>query len=116
MRLVGARIFLAEDQEHLDRLLDAKSRENAPLVDKIIICDERALFLYDDPRIELFGSLAAKGGELPAAMAQVIELESKVRSDDTSAIISLRHYRISKGSLSHAKRGHHWFRIELFSR
>jgi long-chain acyl-CoA synthetase len=87
LRLVGARIFVAEDQEHLDRLLDAEARENAPLVDKIIICDDRALFLYNDPRIELFKSVAKKGREQPRAIARVAELESKVRSDDTSAII-----------------------------
>src|SRR3954470_9071189 len=63
LRLVGARIFVAEDQEHLDRLLDAEIKENASLVDKIIICDERALFLYDDPRIELFESVMQKGRE-----------------------------------------------------
>ncbi len=50
LRLCGARVFWAEDQEHLDRLLAAEEKENAPLVDSIIVCDERALFLYDDPR------------------------------------------------------------------
>ena len=87
LRLVGARIFVAEDQEHLDRLLDAEARENAPLVDKIIICDERALFLYDDPRIELFKSVVKKGREQPQPFAEAAELEAKVRSDHTSAII-----------------------------
>ena len=57
----GRTIFIAEDQEHLDRLLDAEASENAPLVDKIIICDERALFLYDDPRIEIVQRALAEG-------------------------------------------------------
>ena len=34
MRLVDARIFVAEDQEHLDRLLAAEASENAPLVEQ----------------------------------------------------------------------------------
>src|SRR5690349_7618726 len=60
LRLVGARMFVAEDQEHLDRLLDAEAKEGAPLVDKIFICDERALFLYNDARIELFSAVLDK--------------------------------------------------------
>jgi long-chain acyl-CoA synthetase len=87
LRLVGARMFVAEDQEHLDRLLDAEAKENAPLVDKIIVCDERALFLYDDPRIELFGELARKGREDPDSAGHLIELEQRVRPDQASAII-----------------------------
>jgi long-chain acyl-CoA synthetase len=87
LKLVGARIFVAEDQEHLDRLLDAEAKENAPLVDKIIICDERALFLYDDPRIELFESVAQKGREDSRSITRVAELEAAVRHDQPSAII-----------------------------
>ena len=81
------RIFIAEDQEHLDRLLDAEAKENAPLVDKIIVCDERALFLYDDPRIEPFGSVISRGNTDPAAQSKVIEFEKTVKPDDVSAII-----------------------------
>jgi long-chain acyl-CoA synthetase len=87
LRLVGARIFVAEDQEHLDRLLEAEATENAPLVDKIIVCDKRALFLYDDPRIELFSEVTRKGQEQSPALEQVSELESKVAPDLASAII-----------------------------
>jgi long-chain acyl-CoA synthetase len=87
LRLAGARLFVAEDQEHLDRLLDAEVTNSGPLVDKIIVCDERALFLYDDPRIEPFSELVRKGSENPHSPADVAELESKVGSDCTSAII-----------------------------
>jgi long-chain acyl-CoA synthetase len=87
LRLAGARIFVAEDQEHLDRLLDAEAKENAPLVDKIIVCDERALFLYDDARIEFFSSVARKGREDANSIARAAELEAQVRSHHTSAII-----------------------------
>jgi long-chain acyl-CoA synthetase len=87
LRLAGARIFVAEDQEHLDRLLDAEAKENAPLVDKIIVCDERALFLYNDTRIEFFSSVERKGREHANSIARAAELEAQVRSDQTSAII-----------------------------
>jgi long-chain acyl-CoA synthetase len=97
MRLVGARIFVAEDQEHLDRLLDAEATVNAPLVDKIIVCDERALFLYEDARIEPFSKVAQKGCADACALAQVSELESRVCADLTSAII------FTSGTTGHPK-------------
>lgn len=97
LRLAGARLFVAEDQEHLDRLLDAEAKENAPLVDKIIICDERVLFLYDDPRIELFSSVARRGRDDAGSVAKVVELERQVRFDQTSAII------FTSGTTGHPK-------------
>ena len=97
MRLVGARIFVAEDQEHLDRLLEAEAKENAPLVDKIIICDERALFLYDDPRIELFRSIEQKGRADTESLERVKALEALVRHDQPSAII------FTSGTTGHPK-------------
>src|SRR5262245_4595533 len=87
LRLAGSRIFVAEDQEHLDRLLDAEARENAPLVDKIIICDERALFLYDDTRIELLSALVGRARGNSGMLANVVELEGNVTPDVPSAII-----------------------------
>jgi long-chain acyl-CoA synthetase len=87
LRLVGARILVAEDQEHLDRLLDAEAREGSPLVDRIIMCDERALFLYDDPRIATFAQVAEAGRASPQLLAEVERLERSVTPDTTSAII-----------------------------
>jgi len=87
LRLVGARVFVAEDQEHLDRLFDAEARENAPLVEKIIVCDERALFLYDDPRISTFSEIAKVGRESPQHLPEVERLERSTTPETTSAII-----------------------------
>ena len=85
LRLAGARMFMAEDQEHLDRLLAAEARQNAPIVDTIIVCDGRALFLYDDPRIVLFSDMVAKAdGD---GLAQAAAFERQVNADTTSAII-----------------------------
>ncbi len=114
MRLVGARIFVAEDQEHLDRLLDAEATVNAPLVDKIIVCDERALFLYEDPRIELFSEVARKGREDARALAEVSELESKVcRRPDQRHHLHVGDNGISQSGLPHAKCRHHRFWIQF---
>jgi len=97
MRLAGARLFVAEDQEHLDRLLDAEAKEKTILVDKIIVCDERALFLYDDPRIELFRNVAQKGRDDTEALTEVLRLESKLTGDLTSAMI------FTSGTTGHPK-------------
>ena len=87
LKLVGARFFVAEDQEHLDRLLVAEARENTQLVDKIVIIDDRVLFLYDDPRIILFSEVTRLGYESKEHLSKVIELEEKVQPASYSAII-----------------------------
>ncbi len=100
VRLAGARLFVAEDQEHLDRLLDAEAKEKTSLVDKIIVCDERALFLYDDPRIESFRNVAQKGRDYPDALTEVLRLESEVTANVTSAMI------FTSGTTGHPKAAH----------
>jgi len=97
VRLAGARLFVAEDQEHLDRLLDAEAKEKTRLVDKIIVCDERALFLYDDSRIESFCKVAQKGRDDPDALTEVLRLEGKVSANVTSAMI------FTSGTTGHPK-------------
>jgi long-chain acyl-CoA synthetase len=87
LKLAGARLFVAEDQEHLDRLLAAEAKEGAPLVERIIVCDSRALFLYDDARILRFGEIMAMGARSQARQAEVDPLAAAVRPETYSAII-----------------------------
>jgi long-chain acyl-CoA synthetase len=86
LKLAGARLFVAEDQEHLDRLLAAEKLEGGPLVDRIIVCDCRTLFLYDDPRILRFSEVMGMGDE-KARQAEVDRLAEAVRPETYSAII-----------------------------
>ncbi|MGD0042260.1 MAG: AMP-binding protein [Isosphaeraceae bacterium] len=58
VRKVGARIFFAGDQEHLDKLLDAPEGCD---VERIVLIDDRTLFLYRDPRILTFATLEKCG-------------------------------------------------------
>ena len=97
LKLVDARFFVAEDQEHLDRLLAAEALENKQLVDKILIVDDRALFLYDDPRIMLFREATRLGFESKEYLEQVDELEKKVQPSTYSAII------FTSGTTGHPK-------------
>ena len=87
LHLAEARVLVAEDQEHIDRLLAAEEILNAPLVDKIVVCDDRALFLYDDPRIMLFTDMVRAGRENVRLLAEVEELEKAVDPHTDSAII-----------------------------
>jgi long-chain acyl-CoA synthetase len=87
LKLTGARLFVAEDQEHLDRLLAAENLEGGPLVDRIIVCDCRTLFLYEDRRILRFSEVVAMGGDAKARQAEVDRLAAAVRPETYSAII-----------------------------
>src|SRR2546426_4317259 len=95
LKLVGARIFVAEDQEHLDRLLAAEARENAPLVDRIVVCDARALFLYDDARIVRFDELARQSDA--ALLSEVDRLAAAVEPSAPGSII------FTSGTTGHPK-------------
>lgn len=67
MRKADARFFIAEDQEHLDKILDAPGSDE---VEHIVVVDPRTLFLYDDPRIVTFETLEQRG-------ARVLERDSE---------------------------------------
>jgi len=87
LKLAGARLFVAEDQEHLDRLLAAEGKEGERLVDRIIVCDGRALFLYDDSRILRFSEVMDMGRNDKARQAEFDRLADAVRPETHSAII-----------------------------
>ncbi len=87
LKLAGARIFIAEDQEHLDRLLAAETALESRLVERIIVIDPRALFLYDDPRIVLFGEIARAVAGDAALLAEADRLAALVTPETPAAII-----------------------------
>lgn len=49
-----ARIVIAGDQEHLDKLLSAEAVAGKRSLDHIIVIDDRTLFMYEDPRVVSF--------------------------------------------------------------
>jgi long-chain acyl-CoA synthetase len=59
-----SRVFIAEDQEHLDKLLAAGPSGDS--IERIVLVDERTRFLYDDPRIIGFSELEEQGRRLLA--------------------------------------------------
>jgi long-chain acyl-CoA synthetase len=69
----GASIFIAEDQEHLDKLLAIRDR--LPALKAVVVLDTRTLFLYDRSGIVSFENVQLAGAEearsRPDALAQL---------------------------------------------
>ena len=53
-------VFLAEDQEYVDKLLAAEAIDGR-LVDHIVVADMRGMFQYNDPRLLPFEELRKRG-------------------------------------------------------
>lgn len=64
LRYAEARLVVAEDEEQVDKLLDAISQ--APLVRHIVYCDPRGMRKYRDPRVIGLQELLRQGAALDA--------------------------------------------------
>ena len=54
-------VFMAEDQEFVDRLLDAEADAEGRLVEHIVVADMNGIFQYQDPRLMSAETLAVRG-------------------------------------------------------
>jgi len=61
----GARFFVAENQEYVDRILPLFDDLDA--LERVIVIDTQAMFMYDHPALVYFEDLMARGRELAAA-------------------------------------------------
>ena len=61
MRDGGASIFVAEDQEYLDKILRLVDR--LPGLAHIVVVDDSALFAYDHPKIRRYATLVEAAGD-----------------------------------------------------
>jgi long-chain acyl-CoA synthetase len=81
----GVTVFIAETQEHLDKLL--------PLLDglrhirKVVVIDTRALFLFQHERVMTFAALRDLGRKRNAVSAEFEQRTRKVRPEDPAAIV-----------------------------
>jgi long-chain acyl-CoA synthetase len=55
----GASIFVAEDQEYVDKILPLAGR--LPRLRSIVVIDDSAMFAYDDPRLKRFADVLDLG-------------------------------------------------------
>jgi long-chain acyl-CoA synthetase len=82
----GARFFIGEDQEQVDKILAIK--ENCPQIEKVIYWDERGLWFYKEPVIISLSKLEQLGKDeqarSPARMDQCI---NETKGEDTAVII-----------------------------
>lgn len=65
MRDGGAKIFVAEDQEYLDKVLGVIGE--LPGLASIVVVDEAALFAYDNPLIRCYRDLVGAAGDADLA-------------------------------------------------
>jgi long-chain acyl-CoA synthetase len=70
LRDAGASIFVAEDQEYVDKLLPLLER--LPALRHIVVIDDSAMFAYQDARISRFQDLMAEPGEPLEALCKAI--------------------------------------------
>ncbi|MGV6872076.1 AMP-dependent synthetase/ligase [Pseudochelatococcus sp. B33] len=84
----GANIFLAEDQEFVDKVLQAA--DGMPQIRHIVVFDVRALFHYDDPRIISFAEVMERGRERLVGRGHeqfLGEHADRVRAEDLAVIV-----------------------------
>lgn len=55
----GARLFVAEDQEYVDKLLDCG--DQVPTIERVVVVDMRGMFAYRDPRLLAWSELEVRG-------------------------------------------------------
>lgn len=70
----GATVFIAEDQEYVDKLLQVAER--LPELKAIVVIDDSAMFAYDHPKLRRFADLLGEDAEgLPLLEAFSQELD-----------------------------------------
>ena len=74
----GAAIFIAEDQEYVDKILPLADR--LPDLRWIIVIDDSAMFGYEHPKLKPFADVLDSGG--PAGEDRIVALEGMARALD----------------------------------
>lgn len=82
----GARFFLAEDQEYVDKILAVANE--LPELKRIIVADTKGTFMYKDPRLISFEEFERIGSERKAKESSLFEdLVSRVKPEDIALFI-----------------------------
>jgi len=87
LELTKARYVLVEDQEQVDKVLQAEKDEGSKLVDWIIYYDPKGLFRYTEPRLMSFDALIRRGKKFAERNPGLFEDSAmKVSSDDLALL------------------------------
>ena len=81
----GASIFVAENQEYVDKILPIADR--LPRLRWVVVIDTRAMFAYDHPRLRSFERLLADGPADDEAAIAHLEADARKLSPDDPAFI-----------------------------
>ncbi len=81
----GASLIVAEDQEHLDKILEVL--DQCPGVRAVLVIDTRALFMYRHPRVRPLAEVEARGREALAAEPDALDRLARAVSPDEPATI-----------------------------
>jgi long-chain acyl-CoA synthetase len=79
----GAAIFIAENQEYVDRILPLADR--LPALRRILVIDDSAMFGYDEPRLARYHPLVAAAPETDVAWLE--EQVARVGAEDPAFIV-----------------------------
>jgi long-chain acyl-CoA synthetase len=82
----GAKIFIAENQEYVDKVLDLENLSTD--LRKIIVADMRAMFLYRDDRILSFADMQKLGKNLRETESDLLEQRvAAVKPEDVAVFV-----------------------------
>jgi long-chain acyl-CoA synthetase len=85
LRHGGAKVFVAEDQEYIDKVLAIQAE--LPELEHLVVIDPRGMFDYSDPRIKLWSDLARPLGAHVTEARQWYERQAEeIRPEDISFI------------------------------
>lgn len=115
----GASVLIAEDQEHVDKVLPLLGQLQQ--LRKVVVIDDSNMFGYDIPELISLGDLMRLGDQQPRRQETFIELCRAVRPDDHATIV------YTSGTSSHPKgavythrglvtQGHQFFAFPEFER
>jgi long-chain acyl-CoA synthetase len=85
MRHGGARIFVAEDQEYVDRILPLIDR--LPDLEWIVVIDTAAMFAYDHPKLKSWKELMERSAAPADPAAELERLAAAVDPRDPAFIV-----------------------------
>jgi long-chain acyl-CoA synthetase len=82
----GASIFIAEDQEYIDKILQIADR--LPALKSIVVIDDSAMFDYDHPKLVSLSELESRvSGDDEANIAALETMTAALRADDPAFIV-----------------------------
>ena len=81
----GATIFIAEDQEYVDKILGVA--DQLPALQAIVMIDASAMYAYQHPKLKRLDDLLAAAGPLQQGHVALAEMAAKVAPSDPAFIV-----------------------------